>query len=132
MTPGDASISIDECEVDGGACPGAVGTICRVDVLLAKAQLCEVDDDCTMFTFPPNCLQYGKCPVAVSFRREAQFSIDATRELNAFCRAAACQLTVPCVPDRRTPRSDCLNGRCVLVFGSGDAGVDGGGGDAGP
>jgi len=130
VTPptGDAAVVIDECETDAGVCPAEQRTRCRVDRLLATAQLCEVDDDCTMFTFPPNCLEYGKCPtVAVSFRRESQFSIDAVRELNAFCRATACQQPSSCT-ERRTPRSDCVNGRCTLIFPAADAGQ----GDAGP
>lgn len=122
---GDAGVLPDECELDAGTCSAELRTRCRVDRLLARAQLCEVDDDCFTFTFPPNCLSYGRCPtVAVSYRRQAQFSIDATRELNAFCNGQTCRLPVTCT-ERRSPESVCRSGRCTLVF-PGDAGVDGG------
>ncbi|MDP1915987.1 MAG: hypothetical protein Q8L14_07070 [Myxococcales bacterium] len=121
---------VDACEIDGGVCPSAARARCRVDRLQATAAACRSSDDCTLFRFPPNCLDDGRCPgVAVSFSGEARFSVDATRELSAFCAATTCRPKLPCT-ETRTPRAECVSARCVLVFpdaGAADAGARDGG-----
>jgi hypothetical protein len=113
---------VDACEVDGGLCPSAARARCRVDRLRAGAASCRSSDDCTVFRFPPNCLDDGRCPgVAVSFAAESRFSVDATRELSDFCAATACRPKLPC-SETRTPSAECVASLCVLVFR--DAGVD--------
>lgn len=131
MEPSDAGVEVDACAVDGGTCPAALETTCRVGALLPAASTCTGDDDCTVFRFPPNCLEYGRCPgVAVNFAREAQFSLDATRLLNTFCANTTCRPVTSC-SERRTPIAVCTAGRCAVRFpqdaGSGDGGVRDGG-----
>lgn len=121
---------VDACEVDGGVCPAAARVRCRVARLQAAASSCASSDDCTIFRFPPNCLDDGRCPgVPVNFAAESQFSLEATRELSAFCAAATCRPKLTCT-ETRTPQADCVAGRCVLLFadaGSADAGARDGG-----
>ncbi|MER2566179.1 MAG: hypothetical protein ABTQ32_35985 [Myxococcaceae bacterium] len=117
----------DACEIDGGLCPGLARTRCRVDRLLAQASSCTGVDDCTSYRFPPNCLEYGRCPsVAVNFGQEASFSLAASRELNAFCGGTSCRPATTCT-ETRTPTVACVSGRCVLTFATVDAGVRDGG-----
>lgn len=128
---GEADGGVDACEVDGGVCPAAASVRCRVARLLSDAAACRGSDDCTTFRFPPNCLDEGRCPsVAVSFAGEAAFSIDASRELSAFCASSSsCRPKAPCA-ETRSPSAECVAGRCVLVFpdaGAPDAGARDGG-----
>lgn len=127
--PEDAGVVVDPCAVDGGACPAARETICRVDRLLEAAAGCASNDDCTVFRFPPNCLDYGQCPgLAVSYAGESRFSLDASRLVNGFCNTSTCRPQTPCT-ERRTPTAVCTQGRCRLAFP--DAGVDAGSRDGG-
>ncbi len=67
--------------------------------------------------------------MAVSFAAESRFSIDATRELSAFCAATTCRPKLPCT-ETRTPGAECVSSQCVLVFrdaGVEDAGLSDGG-----
>lgn len=118
----------DACDVDGGVCAGLTRTKCRVDRLLLQASSCAVVEDCTAYRFPPNCLEYGRCPsVAVNFGQEASFSLAASRELNAFCGGTTCRPSTTCT-ETRTPTVACVSGRCVLTFAAVvDAGVRDGG-----
>ncbi|MBL8924187.1 MAG: hypothetical protein JNJ54_35365 [Myxococcaceae bacterium] len=127
--PEDAGGGVDPCAVDGGVCPPARETTCRIERLLADATACASSDDCTLFIFPPNCLDYGRCPgVAVSYASEARFSIDASRLLTTFCNTTTCRPQPPCT-ERRAPAAACLDGRCRLSFP--DAGIDAGTRDGG-
>lgn len=129
MEPEDAGVVMDPCAVDGGACPLASQTTCRIERLLDEAAACGGNDDCTLFLLPPNCLDYGRCPgVAVSYAGEARFSIDSSRLLTTFCNTTTCRPQTPCT-QRRTPTAVCLAGRCRLSFP--DAGADAGTGDGG-
>jgi hypothetical protein len=120
---------MDLCDaVDGGACPEAERLRCRLGRLHAAASGCAIDDDCATFRFPPNCLEYGRCP-SLPVKRTAQsgFSIEASEELSTFCTAVTCRPAAGACAQVTAGPTRCVKARCVVVVSPAvDAGVDGG------
>lgn len=109
---------IDACARDAGRCSETERVACELERLSSAAATCGSSDDCTLFQFPPNCLDYGRCPgVPVSYSGEAAFSRDASKLISASC-GLPCPLPTTC---KQRVFADCVMGRCV--FATIDAGV---------